>query len=323
MKNLLPALLGVSILASCTAETPPTVRFDTITDRKDLFPPTPDGPPSCPDPPVLPAPVVNANTPTLTAQLRQPIRGSAPGAAQIIATTAIGNSKPALVDGSGSFCIEVDLVPDSPNQIVLTAMTSNSCFGPPTQLSITHRSAPKADAGGPTTPQNLALAAVVTSKDAPKTGSLGALADGDPSSWAQFEMWDPEVSEDCANRYTWVRFDFGKAYTVSRFKLRWGPLATSEKTYGKCVTLLLSAKTSPVDPDPKSPDWIVAKLLTDGDDQAQDLTVNPQSARWGAVLLHENGASNILGYETFDVSEIEIWGQDPNAVPPPPPDTCD
>jgi hypothetical protein len=321
MKNLLYVLFATSILVSCTAETPPTVRFDTIGDKKDLLPPIPDGPASCPDPPVLPAPVLDVNTPTTTTQLRQPLRGSAPGAMQLIATTSTGTSKPAKVDASGRFCIEVELLPDAPNQVVLTAMSANSCFSPPTNLQITHRSAPQPDAGGPTTPQNLAVAAVVTSGSTPKTGSVSALADGDPTSWAQFEMWDLEVSENCANGHVWVRFDFGKAYTISRFKLRWGPLAASEKNYGKCMTLLLSAKASPVDPDPKSPDWIVAKQITDGDDKTQDLTINPQSARWGAVLLHENGGSSV--YETFDVAEIEIWGQDPNAVPPPPPDTCD
>ncbi|PIE19095.1 MAG: hypothetical protein CSA65_03385 [Proteobacteria bacterium] len=311
------------LLASCTAETPPTVTFDTIANKSDLFPPMPDAPPTCPNPPVLPAPRLDTNSPTLTTQQRQPLRGSAPGAAQILATTALGTSKPSPVDASGRFCIEVELLPDAPNQVVLTAMTSNSCFSPPTSHSITHRSPAQTDAGGSTAPQNLALASVITSGSTPKIGSIAALADGDVNSWTQFEMWDPEIKEDCTNRHVWVRFDFGKAYTITRFKLRWGPLATSEKTYAKCVTLLVSAQTSPVDPDPSSPDWIVAKRLTDGNEKAQDLTINPESARWAAILLHENGGNSVLGYETFDVAELEVWGQDPNVVPPPPADTCD
>lgn len=325
---LLSALLVASGVASCTADPAKSIYFDTIKPPKDLFPPRPDGPVNCPNPPTLPAPVLDPY-PSQTTQLRQPFRGVAPGATQVVAQGGLGNTAPVSVGSDGRFCIEVELIPDAANSIILTPISKSSCFGQTTKVSVTHKSSPTQDAGGSTAPQNLALAAVVTagvtgSTDAltPKKGSVASVADGDDKSWAQFEMWDPEVSSTC-DKAVWIRFDFGKAYTITRFKLRWGPLAVNDKTYAKCYTLLLSAKASPGDPDPASGDWIVAHQATNADDKVQDVTINPESARWAAVLVHENGGTNVLGYETFDIADIEIWGQDPNVVPPPPPDTCD
>ncbi|MCK5797511.1 MAG: hypothetical protein KAI47_10030, partial [Deltaproteobacteria bacterium] len=261
--------------------------------------------------------------PQTTTQLRQPFRGSAPGATRIVASSSAGVSSPATVDSTGRFCIEVELLPDSPNQIILTPLSANGCVGYTTKLSVTHKTTLKVDAGGSSMPQNLSLSAVVTSGSKPKTGAVASVADGDASSWAQFEMWDPEVSENCDD-FIWFRFDFGKNYTVSKFKLRWGPLAATDKTYGKCVTFLLSTKPSPVDPDPKAvSDWITVKQIIAGDEKVQEVTISPEAARWGAILLHEDGAKNLLGWETFDIAELEIWGQDPNVIPPPPPDTCE
>lgn len=324
----LSALLIALGAAACSADPPTTIYFDTKPTPKDLFPPPPDGPTGCPNPPTLPAPTLDA-FPATTTQLRQPFRGVAPGATQVVAQGGLGNTAPVSVGSDGRFCIEVELIPDAANSIVLTPISKNGCFGLTNKISITHKSSPTQDAGGSTAPQNLARAAVVTagvtgSSDplVPKKGSVASVADGDDKSWAQFEFWDPEASSTC-DKAAWIRFDFGKAYTITRFKLRWGPLATNDKTYAKCYTLLLSAKASPTNPDPASGDWIVANTTTGADDKVQDITINPESARWAAVLVHENGGTNLFGYETFDIADIEVWGQDPNVVPPPPPDTCD
>jgi hypothetical protein len=37
-------------------------------------------------------------------------------------------------------------------------------------------------------------------------------------------------------------------------------------------------------------------------------------------MLGENDGTGI--YETFDIAELEVWGQDPDGVPPPPPASC-
>ena len=325
---LLSTLLVATGAVSCTADPPKTITFDKGPQREDLLPPPPDAPPGCPNPPTLPAPVLDAH-PSLTTQLRQPLRGVAPGAKQVVAPSGLGNTAPVRVGSDGRFCIEVDLIPDAANSIILTPISKNGCFGQTTKVNVTHKASPTQDAGGSTAPQNLALAAVVTagvtgSKDplTPEKGSVASVADGDDKSRAQFKIWDPEVTSTC-DKAVWIRFDFGKAYTVTRFKLRWGPLATNDKTYAKCYTLLVSSKASPVDPDPASGDWIVANQTTGADNKVQDISINPESARWAAVLVHENGGTNVLGWETFDIADIEVWGQDPNVVPPPPPDTCD
>ena len=314
-------IVAALLLGACTADVPEDTKFDTGT-RLDLLPPTPDGPPGCPDPPQLMAPVLDP-FPSQTTQQKQPLRGKAPGAAYIVATTGSGTSAPASVSSDGSFCIEVELIPDAANQVILTPRSANGCLGNTKRISITHKTGTKVDAGAGATPENLAPTAVFSSGETPKTGSLTSLVDNDAQSWAQFSMWDPEVSEKC-DRFIWFRLDFGKAYTISKFKLRWGPLAQTNNSYGKCFTLLLSTKASPADPDPNNVnDWVIAKQIKDGDATAQEVTISPESARWAAVLLHEDGGGDILGYETFDVAEIEVWGQDPNIVPPPPVDRCE
>ncbi|PIE19670.1 MAG: hypothetical protein CSA65_01415 [Proteobacteria bacterium] len=67
------------------------------------------------------APVID-NQPLVTTQLRQPLRGHAPGAHMLVAKGAMGLSSPVDVGDDGSFCIEVDLMPDAPNQITLTPL---------------------------------------------------------------------------------------------------------------------------------------------------------------------------------------------------------
>lgn len=320
LSSLVVAAVALWGLSGCQAETPDAVYFDAGA-RTDVMPPLPDAPARCPDTPSLTAPVID-NQPLVTAQLRQPLRGRAPGAHMLIAKGAMGLSSPVQVGDNGSFCIEVDLMPDAPNQITLTPYDINGCEGIPIRTNLTHKSAPKQTNTGQTGVHNVAHGQPISASTNAKTGSVSLLNDGDPKSWAQFEMFDPELGKDCSNRHVWIRVDLGKVYTVSKAKLRWGPLAASDKYYASCFVVLLSTKHSPVDPDPRHQDWVVAYQATDAGAEDQSISFNPQAARWAAVLLSENATTDWMQYEKFAVGEIEIHGQDPNVVPTPPADTC-
>lgn len=323
--TLFTLVLGSLLLGACAADPPENAKFDFNTPHDSYI--VPDAPENCPNPPTLPAPVIDLHA-TTTSQLKHPFRGVALNATQIIAHSGAGNSKPALVGADGKFCIEVELIPDAPNQIIFTPISSEGCFGNTTQTTITHKTKVNDAGGGSTAPQNLALGSVIRSgiedsDEPPEQGQLLSLIDGDVKTWANFEMYDFDASSTgtCDKAY-WLLFDLGKTYTVTQVKAYWGSLATEdiENYYPTCYDVVLSSKMTPDYPDVTNPDWAIAKQITDGTADPQDISFSPASARWVAILMMENAGTGI--YENFNVAEIEIWGVDPDVVPPDPVDTC-
>ena len=306
--------IGLLVIAGCTAETPPNQKVDFT--QIDFFG-RPDYPGTCPPMPTLAAPTVD-QYPNPTSYAVQPFRGTAPGAAQVVAKGGVGAAKPATVGGDGRFCIEVTLLADSPNTVTFTPLDGNGCPGRDTLISIVHKSGAKQDAGV-ATEINLAKSAPITSDVTPGAGTaLEYINDGDPKSWTELSFWDWDVSGTC-DKFTWVRLDLGKSYTIMKVKIRWAPDVGSD--WAKCYTVLLSTKAAPGTPDATAGgDWTVAKQEQNGDGADQSLIGLNKSARWVALLLYENGSSGLT--ETFKLGELEVWGLDPNATPIPPPDSC-
>jgi hypothetical protein len=181
-----------------------------------------------------------------------------------------------------------------------------------TTVSIQHKTTPSVDAGMPTI-QNVAMKQPVDEQNMESGSQLSFVVDGDENSYVEFSFFDTGGS------VAWVRVDLGKAYTVSRLKIKYPAQVDSE--YAKVYTVLLSPKAAPVDPDPsQATDWKTVKQESTGGPEVQDIKISPESARWAAFLMYENGSMYL--WENFRVAEFEVWGQDPNAQPPPPPDRC-
>jgi len=316
--KILPLLLLVAILPlSCTAQDPAPPSFDLEPARKDIYL-LPDRSASCPRVPTLPPPRLDFY-PNPTAYALQPFRGQCPGASLVTATGGAGTAAPATVGASGKFCIEVKLLPDAANTVQFQCVDARGCVSTPTKVLIYHKTSATQDAGI-TSPINLARKQPVSlsNKTTLDKGPLSYVNDGLAQSSVEVSISDwTSACDKCGI----ILVDLGKAYTVSKLKVVWGPNAA--KNYGQCYTILLSAKSAPAMPDCQkaNPDWKVAHMETSGISQPKAQVINPVQARWAALLLYENWATNLLS-ETFDVAEFEVWGQDPGASPPPPPDRC-
>ena len=296
-------------LLSCQADDPHNGRFD-LDVPVDTFS-RPDGAVTCQNSTPLSAPLFNPPPPASTNYALHPFRGKAMGATQLYAQVGASTSTPVKVNLDGSFCIEVQLIPDSPNTVAFTPLDSNGCPGMSTKISITHKSVPKIDAGISTI-QNVAKGQPASQQNMDSGEQLSYVFDGDANSSAKFSFLDT------GSKNAWIRVDLGKSFTISKFKIRW-PSSVGDD-YGKEYQILISTKAAPVDPDPAEFDWKSVNHTTNGDATDQLIPIAPESARWAALLLYENGST--YPWEYFQVGEFEVWGQDPNAQPPPPPDSC-
>lgn len=299
------------LFMGCRADDPQGGKLD-LDPPPDGDPWFPDGPVNCSNTVPLPAPIFNPPPPASTSYGLQPFRGKSTGAAKLYAQLGSATTKPVTVSSDGTFCIEVQLLLDSPNVVTFTPLDINGCPGISTKQTITHKSVPKIDAGMPTI-QNVAKGQPVSELNMDSSSQLSYVVDGDSSSYAKFSFFDSGSSN------AWIMVDLGKSYTVSKLYVRYPSSVSND--YAKEYQILVSAKAAPVTPDPSEvTDWKSLKHETNGDATAQLIPISPESVRWVALLLYENGSTYL--WETFLISELEVWGQDPNAQPPPPPDSC-
>jgi len=310
---LLPALCGL-IFGACQAGDPPQGQFDHG-GVPDIWVP-PDLPADCEHAPKLSPPKLDPY-PNPTVYALQPFRGVAVGAKKITARVGSATAKPVDVGSDGRFCIEVQLIPDAVNSVTFTPWDQNTCPGQETVITLTHKTTTVLD-GGVTTLLNVAKGQPVTSDEKPDKGDLSYAVDGDANSSVTLSFWDFDLGGTC-DAFAWVRVDLGKVYTVTKIKIFWP--ASVQSDYATCYSVLLSPNSAPVDPDPAQiQDWQTVKQESNGTPQDPVILTVPTAARWAALLLYENRSSGWT--ETFALGDFEVWGQDPNAVPPPPPDKC-
>ena len=307
------------LVAGCTAEDPGTVQLDQFVKQDRYF--IPDNPTRCSDASVPAAPRLNVY-PNPTPYALQPFRGQCPGAAWVSARVGTSTANPTRVSSNGSFCIEVQLIPDAPNVVQFQCLDKNGCGSAELSASILHKSKVSADAGI-SQMTNLAKGQTVTvnaSAISIKSGTANLITDGNVQTSVKVEFWDPELSTTC-NKCAWFKIDLGKTYTISKLRVKWGPSAGS--SYGVCYNMILSNITSPTGPDcATNSDWKTVVQESTGIANPKEHIISPVQARHAALLVYEDGGGDILGYEKFDIAEFEVWGQDPNATPPPPANRC-
>lgn len=308
----LAACAAVIALAGCRAGEPEPVRQDTgPPDYKlDIFT-------GCDSEPKLAAPTVSPPPPNPARHTRIPLRGKAPKAVSILAKTSSGVPPSAPVNADGSFCIDVELVADAQNTVTLTPRSQQGCPGLSTKLTIRHQTPKTGADGGVSKPTNVAKRATVTSDPLPKEGSATNVVDGDDTSYATFQFRDLELGSNC-NKAAWVKIDLGKVYTLSKIRIKWAKNAGSD--YAKCFAVVTSSKPAPGKPTTTTGGaWTLQKQDKSASSSVQELTIQGDRAQWVALLMYENNSTS--WDETFKLAEIEVIGQDPNAVPNPA-DSC-
>lgn len=325
LKKLLSFTLAATLLTGCKAEEPPHVYNDRGVP-KDIRPPGPDAPAGCQGRAPLAAPTVDGGNALIATQLSQPIRGFSPNAATIVARSSAGSSQVGVVSSDGRFCIEVDLIADSQNNIILTPYSALGCPGNTVTVSIQHRTS-ALDAGVPNQPENVAALGLISSDPAPETGSLDSVNDGDQNSWARFSFTDLDPTGSECDNHAQILLDLKKTYVLTRFEIQWGPEigvdgAEGETYWAECYSILISNADTPAAPNPTHGDWEVVVQESAAVIGKQTHAVDPKSARWVALWLYENGGTDFYT-EDFDVAELTVVGQDPNATPPLPPDRCE
>ncbi len=314
---ILVILVGIFVITGCTAEDPPIRYYDTFQLLDSMV--VPDSPPGCPKPPTLPTPTVKPTPPSVYKHKFIPIRGSAPGASMVGGVATKGNPAAVSVSSSGtSFCIEVDLV-QGINNIKLFALDARGCQSKLTpNYQVKYVPTTVQQDAGVTKPINLAKNITPAASASPGEGSLSYITDGSLNSFARFSFYDWDTSGTC-DKCAWVKVDLGKAYTVSKFRVRWAPQAGSE--YATCFSILTAKSTPAQDPDcTTNAGWTLTHKETTGVAVPKDISVQPVTARYVTLLMYENASSWL--WENFKLAEFEVWGQDPNATTPPPADQC-
>ena len=311
MHNKSPILLLLIGLSACTADEPPGVYFDGGRDGRTI---ELDLEQRCPPVAAIAAPTLSQGLSQTANQNPYPLRGQAPGSATLIVVSGtsrfVGN-----VGTDGNFCIELQLQADMPNQIDLIPRTATGCPGPTTRALVTHRTLPSQDAGSSPTVENRARGMGIDSGSSPKQGALTDLNDGISTNNATLEMWDP-----LGKNLVWIRIDLGRSYLLSRIRIVWGPSAVEDESFASHYAIVVSNEQGA--PAPDQPGWTVVYQEPQASGTTQEIHFSPIRARAAALLLYEDGGTNYLGYETFSLAELEVYGQDPDATPPPRPDSC-
>ena len=266
----------------------------------------------------LAAPMPGPTPPSSYAYKIMPIRGSAPGASLVGAETTAGQAKLANVGSSGTFCIEVDLVKGT-NNIKLYGVSSGGCQGKLSQAyPVSYSGSDPSPDMGVVQPANLAKGKSITADSSPSSGSVTNVNDGSTTTSATFSFSDIEYPETC-NKCAWVKVDLGKAYTVSKFRIRWASDANTD--YARWYSILTAKSTPAQNPDcTVNAGWIMTHSETDGQAVPKDIIVQPVAARYVVFQMCENKGTGTS--ETFKLAEFEVWGVDPGATTPPNPDRC-
>ena len=265
------------------------------------------------------APVPSPTPPSQYAHKILPIRGTATGAGMVGAKATTGQATPATVGSTGKFCIEVDLAVGD-NDIQLYSLGKSGCQGrmsPSYKVRYTPVSAPDMGIAKPT---NLAKGKNIISNTAPNSGSNSYAIDGSLSSVVRYEFSDIEISETC-DQCAWIRVDLGKAYVVSKFRVRWAQGETTE--FARWFKILTAKSTPAKNPDCKvNAGWVNTHEETSGIAVPKDITVQPVTTRYAVLQMCENAGGDWMGRENFKLAEFEVWGVDSGATTPPKPDRC-
>ena len=241
-----------------------------------------------------------------------PIQGKVPLGAEPVISGGL-SSKPANANPStGRFCADVYLHKKSVNTLQIFSFKAGQMSDPVT-IKVTQKDCKKEFPKDPPKPKPkmVSLGAKTTSSPGPKSGNVGMLTDGKTSSAAVFEFYD------WGSTTAWVLIKLDKLYEVDKVVVRWRDSSGSGSHYGKQYQVLIAQKPT-TDPNLTDGIWVPKSKVTDGDggndvfDYSNSKSLTQNIALW----LEENAGTGL--WETFAITEIEVWMTPAGTTTPPP-----
>jgi len=250
-------------------------------------------------------PAPSLNHPKETPQRKAAISGSAPGAVSFVVT--IGN-KVKEIKTKSAFCAEVDLPENVTSNVEVYAVFTDGCRSQSAVASIRQVKLK---------PINLIAGKYGAAyRKASNNDKISWLTDRRYDRAVAFSFFDPDVTTNACDKYAYARWDLGQKREIIGATVHY-PKSTGGgkfEAFLTCWKFLVSEVNSsqPPYPSPSDTKWKLAAEAKTGTNQTLQISFQPMSVRHVALLMFEDGASDI--YEDFDITEVEVWGQ-PN-VPP-------
>jgi len=298
-------LLVLALSGCWKADNPETRRYDSgVVPEEDL---ETDGLLGCP--PAETLTVSLDNPPSTTCQTRQPFRGKALGANRLVVQGGTGASQPVLVGTDGSFCIEVQLAPDTQNSVTFHPVDASGCPGQSVVQAIQHASCSPTDAT--TAADNTALGATVLGSGTHK-GQPTDLVDGKLDTVVQYQGggWG---FDDAGIR---VQIALGRPVLVEKIIVRWRDAKGQGCDYGKEYRLATSDLANSGELSSSGGSWTEVASVSDGDGGEDSYAMTQgTTVQHVGLELKNNGCQG--WHETFALREVEVWGREPGASAPP------
>ncbi|MBK6847901.1 MAG: hypothetical protein IPG96_10305 [Proteobacteria bacterium] len=287
--SVLAPLLG----AGCQAEAPRTASFDrgvgrdAGVDAQAL---------ACASQRPLAAPVVDGLSVQPTTVVRKAIRGLATGAAQVLAERGDQRFGPVNVI-NGRFCLPVDLLTNTQNQLRLLARSAQGCLGLPSLVTVLQQGVAQLP---PTTTgrRNAAMGMPTETSVAPSGLTQRAqITDGEEGT--SVELGSLGVAD------IWVTVNLGTPQRIGSARLAWNALGG--QFFATRYQLFLSNEALPGAPAATNPAWAMVVDETRGTAQPRDITVTPiREARWVGLLLIDDDAYLT---DTYRLAELAVYAE--------------
>ncbi len=246
-----------------------------------------------------------------------PIQGRVPAGAEPVINGGQSSKPTSTNPSTGKFCVDVTLYPKTVNTLQVFSFKAGNMSDPVT-IKVTQKDCKKEFPKDPPKPKPkmVSLGAKVTASKPPKSGNVTMITDGKSSAAAVWEFYD------WGGTTAWVMIKLDKLYEVDKIVVRWRDSAGSGTHFGKQYQVLVSSGAT-TDPNITDGLWVPKSTVTagNGGNDVFDYSNSKSLVRNVALWLEENGGTGL--WETFAITEVEIWMTPAGTTKPPPTEkTC-
>ena len=248
-----------------------------------------------------------------------PITGKTADDTDVLVTGGAENAHGKPLPGSGRYCVDVKLNSKVSNTLSVFAHNTAGKLSTAVTVNVLQKKCgDDVDAGTPPPPKpkNVGLGAKAMTSVTPKSGNVSMLTDGKTGTPVVLERFKMTGTADI-----WVKITLDKVSEVEKVVVRWRDGAGSGDKHYATVYRLLTAVSPSTDPNITDGYWTEVSKITAGDGGTDtfDLKTQKPYLRHIALWLEEDGKSS--PYQTFALTEIEVWQTAPKSTKPPPPKT--